>query len=484
MPNYGLTDKGPNIKRLDVILKEMHTDLSEKWGVNTQQNPQSFLNTILTNIADAIAELWEYGEDIYYSQYPSTAEGISLDNAGQYTGVIRENEAPSYYHILCSGVDGTIIPAGTIIATDANPATNLRLVRQQVISRTGFNTVAIRANAVDGNPFTVALNGKNYSVTTESQTSEYDALKKLMEVIDDQDFDISMSEQTEETPLLYLNAKDPLTINTLILSDNLTTQSVGCVFTFATENTGDIYLPGGTVTKIIRAVAGLESVTNVGGYIAGREDETDVEFRQSYIDKIFGHSSRMIDSIRSAIINNCQGIKAIAVYENDSNQTDEYGRYPHSVEVVVDGGDPTEIAQQILNTKAGGISTYGSVEIKLAGEYEEELTIRFNRPTYLEVWFKCTITVSKGAVLPANYTEVIREIIVDKVNSIECGGDVIPQNLFLNEIYEKLSGIGYIDITMGTGKEKPKELTERVVYASVRERVTTRENMIEVLING
>ena len=29
---YGLTPQGPNIKRLDVILDELHTELSEKWG--------------------------------------------------------------------------------------------------------------------------------------------------------------------------------------------------------------------------------------------------------------------------------------------------------------------------------------------------------------------------------------------------------------------------------------------------------------------
>ena len=38
MPDYGLTPQGPNIKRLDVILEEMHSSISEKVGVNTRQN--------------------------------------------------------------------------------------------------------------------------------------------------------------------------------------------------------------------------------------------------------------------------------------------------------------------------------------------------------------------------------------------------------------------------------------------------------------
>ena len=80
MGEYGLTKKGPNIKRLDTIIDEMHTDLSDAWGVNTRQNPESLINHMLTNIADRIAELWEFGEHIYYSQYPSS--GVLLFGSG------------------------------------------------------------------------------------------------------------------------------------------------------------------------------------------------------------------------------------------------------------------------------------------------------------------------------------------------------------------------------------------------------------------
>lgn len=82
MATYGLTPQGPNIKRLDVILEEMHEDMSKKLSVNTRQNPQSLLNHILTNISDRIAELWEFGLDVYHSQYPSTATDSSFGQCG------------------------------------------------------------------------------------------------------------------------------------------------------------------------------------------------------------------------------------------------------------------------------------------------------------------------------------------------------------------------------------------------------------------
>ena len=77
--------------------------------------------------------------------------------------------------------------------------------------------------------------------------------------------------------------------------------------TFGTVNTGDILLPDGVITQIVKADAGLLEVVNMCGYIAGRDEETDVEFRQSYADKIFNRSSMMLESIRSAILNNVQG---------------------------------------------------------------------------------------------------------------------------------------------------------------------------------
>ena len=125
MAKYGLTPQGPNPKRLDVILEDMHSKMTDRLGVNTRQNPQSLLNHTLTNVADEIAELWEFGVDVYHSQYTSSATGVSLDYAAQFGGSTREMAAKSYYSILCTGLDGTTIPAGTVIASDTNPATSL-----------------------------------------------------------------------------------------------------------------------------------------------------------------------------------------------------------------------------------------------------------------------------------------------------------------------------------------------------------------------
>lgn len=484
MADYGLTPQGPNIKRLDVILNEMHQQLSEKWGVNTKQNPESLLNHLLTNIADQIAELWEFGEDVYHSQYPSTAEGTSLDNAAQYGGSTRETAAKSYYPIHCTGTDGTTLAVGTMIASDTNPKTNLSLTDPRTITRTSFNKAKVKMTTTEmDDAYTVALNGDVFSYEPKLGEQPTDVLKGLTAAITSKEFTTSVD---ETNGLLLIDAVDKASSNVLILSENLTTETVTSIIVFGTVDTGDILLPDGVITQIVKADAGLLEVVNMCGYIAGRDEETDAEFRQSYADKIFNRSSMMLESIRSAILNNVQGVVSVAPYENPTNVEDAYGRPPHSIEIVVDGGDPVQIAQQILEKKAGGIQTYGDTSVSVAGAYDEDITIRFNRPARVYTWFHLGITLNPSEALPPNYVDLLRNVVLKNMDSQNAGQDVVPQK-FMAQLYKACSGISYIDIRLyatESSAEEPSEYPAHSKNITARQRAYTTEAMIEVAIDG
>lgn len=483
MSNYGLTPNGPNIKRLDEIVDSLHKNLSERWGVNTRQNPESFLNHMLTNIADAIAELWEFGEDVYYSQYPSFAEGTSLDNAAQYGGSTRETAAKSYYPIHCTGTDGTTLAAGTMISSTTNPTTQLTLADEKIITRSAFNKAVIKIAALGtGDVYTAAINGAVFSYAPK-ELNAVSILRGLAAVITDESFTVSVDEENE---LLTIEATDITSTNVLVLSENLTTETVTTILTFGTVETGDILIPEGVITNIVKADAGLLSVVNLCTYIAGRDEETDTEFRQSYADKIFNRSSMMLESIRSAILNNVQGVVSVAPYENASHEWDEYGRPPHSIEIVVDGGDSTEIAQQILEKKAGGINTYGDTTVIVPGAYDEDIPISFSRPTRVYAWFHLGITLSKTEAIPPNYVDLLRGVVLENMESLNAGEDVIPQQ-FMSQLYKACSGINYIDIKLCTTEdsaEEPAEYPDRSAVITARQRAYTSEDMIEVEIDG
>lgn len=489
MPEYGLTSTGPNIKRLDVIEDEIHTALSEAWGVNTRQNPESFLCHLIRNIADQIADMWVYGSDVYYSQFPYSAEGKNLDTAVQYGGIVREAAQRSYYRILCTGIDGTTIPAGTIIASDTNPPVNLTIDENAEISRTSFNKVKIvPTDLASVFAYSVVIDG--YSI---SQTGP-DVLMALALIAHNinnnigeyMGWNITATVNGDETaPYLLLEEDDPVKNHSLALSENLTTETVGSVITFATVDDGDIYVPDGVINKIVRSVVGLQSVVNVGDYIAGQLQETDTELRQSYVDKIFKRSSSMIESIRSNILDRVQGVETCAVYENDTNETDDYGRPPHSVEVVADGTfDENVLAQTILDTKAGGIATYGSNEVVIPGDYGEPIPIYYNKPQPVYIWYDIGVKFNEGMSIPLNYVALVENTIIECMDKLKAGDDVTPQR-FLQSLYEKVPGVDYFDVGMYSTTNSATtpsagQYTEKMVSITPRQRAVTDKNRINV----
>ena len=488
MPEYGITETGIRIKRFDTILSEINAFQTEGFGVQVGANTRSFLNTLNTSVADKIAELWELGADIYHNLSPMSAEGAALDNAVQFGGNSREKARSTYYPIHCECTEGITLDEETLIESDTNPAIKFLSAEERTISRSSFNKAKVKVVSTQpGEAYTVALNGTLYSYTCKAQDGPEAILGGLRDLILADEAEAFTASVDSENVLLIIEAADVESENSMLLTDNLTTESVTAIISFASEEPGEVSLPNGAITKIVTAPTGFLSCTNLCGYVAGRLLETDVELRQSYVDKIFSRSSRMTDSIRSAILANCAGVTAAQVYENRTNETDREGRPPHSVEAVVDGGSNSDIAEQILATVSAGITTYGSVVVDVPGEDDDMIEVCFNRPTYIYCWFKVTLTISKASAVPANYAELVETAIVDAMSQVENGEDVVPQQQFLPAIYEQVPGISYIDVaiytTTSASEGQPSSYPLRSVEITNRQRAMTSSTRIEVALD-
>ena len=89
MAEYGVTAAGYVPKRADEIKDSINAKLKEGWGYDVSMNPQSMIQVLVTGVSDEIAALWEEAQETYYSLYPSSAEGHSLDNVLQFSGLSR-----------------------------------------------------------------------------------------------------------------------------------------------------------------------------------------------------------------------------------------------------------------------------------------------------------------------------------------------------------------------------------------------------------
>lgn len=484
MGEYGVTDKGFSVKRLDEILEEIHADLSEKFKFNTRQDSQSFLNVLITTYGGQIAELWETAQASYYAKYPSTAEGVSLDNAVQYGGIRRSPNKYSYYTLHCTGDDGTIVRQGATVATNTAPQMKLSAVSEFEITREKFNRVSVRIAApVIGEIYSISINGIQYSYTSQSD-DELEIIEGLGKIVNPDGYMVTVN---ESNITLDISCEAVSRSGILVLSDNLTTASVTVLADFATVDYGKLIFPNGTVTVMITNISGFNEVENLIEPTYGRLQETDVELRHSYLSKSAIRSTRMIDSICSQLINNVPNVESATGYENDTDDTDDEGRPPHSVEIIVDGGDEAKIAAIILDKKAAGIQTYGEIAVNVATEYGDSVPINFNRPEYVYVWMKVTLDADKSH-LPTNYANLTIDSIVSDSEKLQAGDNMLSQT-FNDGIYSSVGGVTYIDIKCAatTNKEyipEESEYTKVNVVVTSRQKIVIDDTRIEVVFSG
>lgn len=480
MAEYGVTDKGFVLKRYDEILKDLQSSVSNALGFDVSQNRQSMLNAaLLVPFADKIASLWETAQESYYAKYPSTATGVNLDNACQYANVTRESNRRTEYIIHATVVDGAVIPKNSIVATTTNPQINLKCAAETEVSRSKCHAATIKlvSSTITGS-YQVQLNAKMYAYTAKTTDSAVSVLKGLKELLDDATgYEITVDESN--VLLTITDTESETRENEIVLSNNLTTETVvGCV-PYLTDDYGEIELQTGCVTNIVSNVTGLKAVVNVVDPDLGRLQESDTELRLSYIGKRYNSASAQAEAIESYLLSEVDDTKAVRVYENATDVIDSEGRPPHSIEVLVDGGNDGAIAKAILMKKSGGIYTYGDVRTDVLGKYGDVINIGFNRPEQVYAWIKVEIT--QGSVsIASEYEDIIKDIIID-TKDMTIGDSFLSQN-YIAPIYAALPGIKYCDIKVATGTDTTKSTTYTAgnIDATQRQVINLARSRIEV----
>lgn len=481
MLKYGVTEKGFVLKRLDTILNEIHGDLTEGFGVNTRLSEPSFLGVLVTTFAGQIADLWETAQDSYYAKYPATATGVNLDNSVQYGGIRRKPSSRTCYPLHCTGEDGTMVRENAMVATDTRPEVRLYAAEGFRITRESCNSARILVAAAQESVYTVTINGEAYSYRSDDG-SEEGILNGLKEAITDQEYSISV-----ENGILVLEDTRKERSNALALSENLTTKSVTTIANFFTERYGKVTLPDGIVSKLVNNIPGFDQVKNLLPPVYGRLRETDIQLRQSYLAKSGMRSNTMIESIVAELLNNVPGVESAVGFENNTEVTNSRGLPPHSVEIVAEGGDESEIAQAILRRKAGGIQTYGGVTVEVPGAYGDKIPVRFNRSEYLYTWLRVVLHGDPGR-LPTNYVQLTVQSVTEDSAGLTAGTSLLTQ-LLTDGIYRAVAGITYIDIFTAystdpgyvpdLGDYQPKN-----VPATSRQKVLVDGERIEVVFDG
>lgn len=159
---FGLTPEGFNRERLSDSKAEFENAFIAQFGDITLI-PQSIFGQLIGILAKIDADRWENDEDIYFSQYPSTAEGVSLDYVCALNGIIRLPAQQTSVICACTGFEGTLISEGALAR---QPTTNENFFAVEDTAITADSAI-LTTNSVD------ALDAQKYNALINSVNNFY-----------------------------------------------------------------------------------------------------------------------------------------------------------------------------------------------------------------------------------------------------------------------------------------------------------------------
>lgn len=157
---YGITAEGFRRKTFEEINEEMESRAKNLFGNDIDLSDTSPDGMHIKNAAYEIAELWKLAEDIYYSAYKDTAEGISLSYVGKYIGIKRKEGKKSIVELDFTGTPGTIIPSNFKVETGGDNTKVFYTDMEVTID-------ALGAASVSG---TAEMEGSSYNVSSNTIT--------------------------------------------------------------------------------------------------------------------------------------------------------------------------------------------------------------------------------------------------------------------------------------------------------------------------
>lgn len=158
---FGLTPQGFKAKRLVDIQTDLENQLLAEFG-DINLDPQSIFGQQIGVFSKVLADLWENMEDVYFSQYPNSAEGISLDNVVQFNGITRLAAQQTRVTGVCIGLEGTLINQGALARIPDTGA--VFFARENtIITRTQAAAATLQVIALAAQPYTALINNQAFS---------------------------------------------------------------------------------------------------------------------------------------------------------------------------------------------------------------------------------------------------------------------------------------------------------------------------------
>lgn len=464
MTSFGVTSEGFSSKTIEDVLQELTDDHRTSFGPAINTTPESVLGQLDSVFGDKVAELWELANAVYASQYPDSAQGASLDNVAAITGAIRLPATQSTVVLRVNLQPGTILAVGRVVSLSA---TGERFVTTEEVSNTtgAPANIAVTAQSEEFGPI-VGSAGTIDTIETPvsgwtAQAALDSGLTEPFALSDGQTLTIKVDDEA---------VAQTVTFNTVDFSDIANATALEVADAIEADTTGLSTLDANGAVRIVSDTDGPGSAIEVTGGTAnpqlsfstdrvagindddaalGRNIESDQAFRIRREELLRISGSATVEAIRAGVRLVDNVVQAF-VFENVTLITNPDGLPGKSIEVVVSGGDDTELAQAIFDTKAAGIETFrdpgpNGVTVVITDSQGTPHSINFSRPTDEQMFVDVDITVD-GTLFGGGDQDAGEQQVKDAIALLGQAQQIGEDVIILRYKCEPLSVAGVVDV--------------------------------------
>lgn len=189
---------------------------------------------------------------------------------------------------------------------------------------------------------------------------------------------------------------------------------------------GAIAAIANSITIIFTPTLGWQSVTNPAAAVLGAPVESDAALRTRQSISTGLPAQTPLQAI-AATVANIPGVIRSIVYENNTSITDGNGVPSHSIAVVVQGGNVTQVGTAIESKKSPGTGTFGTTSVTISDPAGLPITINFFALVTIPIFINLTLHPLLGFQTATE--ALIISALVAFINALPIGGPVYYNQL-------------------------------------------------------
>lgn len=306
---FGLTAQGFQPKQLQDIKAEIQASLNAAFGQNLDFQPTTVFGQIVGIMSEQLAEEWQVLEAIYASQYPSGAEGTSVDNILALNnlrrlGATASKTAPTDTSgtpgLVVYGTPGTIVTAGSLISVPTNPDAQFSIdVTVTIGSAVNDVQTLFFSNVPDVGHFSLSIVDPAHVTQTTANilfTANAAAVQAAINALPGYSGVTVTGSFTTGFIITFAGSsgnqyQNPFTVASNTLQQGVNVTNINVVHTTQGHpaqaiasatcvNTGPIPASANSLTQIDTPISGWASVNNPLDALVGTNEENDTEALQ------------------------------------------------------------------------------------------------------------------------------------------------------------------------------------------------------------